>query len=226
MHTRVAFLFLVAGAIASSAFGQQNSTNRAIGVAAAPNVFPSVTDEGAPIVSNYWDGRGMWVPVRADLVTEALKKPECRPADLDREGHWGTVVSGWQLGVRTEKNAFAAGEKLPAMLFMRNVTTNDQLYFMYGTAEEDFPVTWSRKEDGARVENGFSPVMERVKPGRRIIHPKTQRPIPIKLEASLPTKQPGTYTISLKKLLEPPKAVIVLTSGEITIQITNSTPHR
>lgn len=57
-------------------------------------------------------------------VAAASKLPESRSAEFDPEGHWGRVVSGFQLSLRFSTNTFTAGQTIEATVLLRNVTTN------------------------------------------------------------------------------------------------------
>jgi len=57
-------------------------------------------------------------------VDAAISAGECRPAELDPEGHWGSVVFGSQLSIRTATNVFTIGQPMPVVVIYRNTTTN------------------------------------------------------------------------------------------------------
>lgn len=65
----------------------------------------------------------------AEQLEAAKNSPESRPAELDPEGHWGAIVSGFQLGIRLSTNTFAVGELIKATVIVRNTTTNSLKLF-------------------------------------------------------------------------------------------------
>lgn len=56
--------------------------------------------------------------------TNAIRSGECKPADQDPEGHWGKVVNGFQLSIRSATNAFVRGHPATVTVLLRNSTTN------------------------------------------------------------------------------------------------------
>lgn len=60
----------------------------------------------------------------AHLRETAIKNGECRPAELDPEGHWGLVVYGFQASIRSKTNVFLVGTNIPVAIVFRNTTTN------------------------------------------------------------------------------------------------------
>ena len=54
----------------------------------------------------------------------AKNLPECRPAELDPEGNWGQIVSGFQMSIRLSTNTVAPNEPIRATVILRNTTTN------------------------------------------------------------------------------------------------------
>jgi hypothetical protein len=67
--------------------------------------------------------------IDAKAFVDAIASGECRPAELDPEGHWGTNVYGFQLGIRCQTNIFRAGEPAPIAIIIRNTTTNGMRVF-------------------------------------------------------------------------------------------------
>lgn len=56
---------------------------------------------------------------------EAAKMlPECRPAELDPQGHWGEISAGLQLSARFPTNVFTTGQPITLSVILRNTTTN------------------------------------------------------------------------------------------------------
>jgi hypothetical protein len=61
-----------------------------------------------------------------DLLARGLADPmpEELPASRDTNGHWGSVVDGWQLSVRFWVREFVAGQPVEAMVLIRNVDSS------------------------------------------------------------------------------------------------------
>jgi len=63
-----------------------------------------------------------------NLIEEAaIKAGECRPAELDPEGHWGTVTAGFQLSLSSHTNVFVVSNAMPVTVILRNISTNTLL---------------------------------------------------------------------------------------------------
>lgn len=60
----------------------------------------------------------------AQLRQAAIKSRECLPAELDPNGHWGPITSGFQLSIRSSTNVFVVGKPIPVAVILRNTTTN------------------------------------------------------------------------------------------------------
>jgi hypothetical protein len=54
----------------------------------------------------------------------AIRAGECRPAELDPDGHWGALIGGLQLSIRANTNCFVAGSPILVAVIIRNTTTN------------------------------------------------------------------------------------------------------
>jgi len=68
-------------------------------------------------------------PENPQQVEAARRAPESRPAELDPEGHWGTITSGFQMGIRFATNTFALGQPIKATVIIRNASTNSLVLF-------------------------------------------------------------------------------------------------
>lgn len=86
------------------------------------NVFP--TDDGFLFWYNH-NGR----VIATKKIKEAENSKECRPADEDPEGHWGTPSKGLQLSLRFEKQTFTNGEPIEAVILIRDITNQPVVYF-------------------------------------------------------------------------------------------------
>lgn len=62
------------------------------------------------------------------IMDAAIKAGECRPAEQDPEGHWGEVVGGFQLSIRSATNVFVIGKPIPITVIFRNTETNNRPY--------------------------------------------------------------------------------------------------
>lgn len=54
----------------------------------------------------------------------AIQAGECLPAELDPQGHWGEIVGGFQLSIRSATNVFIVGKPVPITVILRNTSTN------------------------------------------------------------------------------------------------------
>jgi hypothetical protein len=157
-------------------------------------------------------------------VEEAMKSPECRPAEQDPEGHWGAPTNGFQLSLRLSKTNYSCAEPIEAMVYLRNLTTNLLIYPLAFSG--GFPLTWRSPDGGV---SGKEPLAEPAgilsSMGPRI-SPRTQREFPIGLDGSFASGAPGAFIISVRTRV-PRMAdgkLGEVTSGEVTIEIgcTNS----
>ena len=70
------------------------------------------------MASELWPSRRIYKPEEFDLpiadsilIQRAQTASECRPADQDPEGNWGTVTEGFQLSLRFEREEYLVGEQ-------------------------------------------------------------------------------------------------------------------
>lgn len=63
----------------------------------------------------------------AEQMKRETNSVESRPAELDPDGNWGTVVDGVQISVRLSTNVFTLGQPINATVLVRNTTTNQVL---------------------------------------------------------------------------------------------------
>ena len=57
----------------------------------------------------------------------AIAAGECRPVELDPEGHWGEISCGFQMSIRSATNVFVSGSSMTVAVILRNTTTNGLL---------------------------------------------------------------------------------------------------
>lgn len=60
----------------------------------------------------------------AEQMKRESNSVESRPAELDPDGNWGTVVDGVQVSIRLSTNIFTLGQPINATVLVRNTTTN------------------------------------------------------------------------------------------------------
>lgn len=72
---------------------------------------------------------GDTLPFTPEQIEKAKHAKECRPADQDPEGHWGSVTEGFQLSIRLDKESFTNGEPVTACVILRNVSGKLRRYF-------------------------------------------------------------------------------------------------
>jgi hypothetical protein len=138
---------------------------------------------------------------------EAAKHaPECRPAEDDPEGHWGTNTEGFQVSLRLSKGTFSNGEPILATIILRNVS-NRELAYMEPRGPWDFDrytsaVLLTGKE---RVQSNEEP-----KPGMtfservRLAHPGSY------ILTSSPVGTQRKFSVDLTKLFP-------ITNGQYTV---------
>jgi hypothetical protein len=63
----------------------------------------------------------------AEQMKRETNSVESRPAELDPDGNWGTVVDGVQISIRLSTNVFTLGQPINATALVRNTTTNQVL---------------------------------------------------------------------------------------------------
>ena len=71
------------------------------------------------------------------LLAEAKKTRESLPSKDFPEGNWGEVINGLQLSLRFDKQTYTNGEKITAIMLIRN-TTNQAIRYL-----NDFPIEFS-----------------------------------------------------------------------------------
>lgn len=161
--------------------------------------------------------------LRAKLEN-ALKSPECRPADSDPAGHWGPVVHAWQLSLRLTKTNVSQGEPIDATILLRNVST-DTMRCSW-PLDDMVGITWHAKEgnkgSGARYPDP--------RPGSRFsrtIYPHGQREWHVNLADLLPRNVTGSLVIAVRIRADKSggSGVLEVPSGDVTLSI-NGAAHK
>jgi hypothetical protein len=136
-------------------------------------------------------------------IEAAKHAPECRPAEQDPEGHWGTNTEGFQVSLRLSKGTFSNGEPIVATIILRNVSNRELRYGEpYGYDYETSAVL-TRGED--RIPSNDEP-----KPGMtfaerlRFVHKGSYATLPS------PAGTQRKFTVDLTKLFP-------ITNGQYTV---------
>jgi hypothetical protein len=77
-----------------------------------------------------------FLTITPEQIRAARSAPECRSADNDPDGHWGTPWEGSELSIRLQKNVFTNGEPIVACVTLRNVGAK-VLYFWVSTPQPE-----------------------------------------------------------------------------------------
>jgi hypothetical protein len=195
----------------------------------AANIHAQTTDDmfyaEEPEANNYPNLFGITREEHDErLRKEAIKAGECRPAELDTEGHWGQVVAGYQSSIRSKTNVFVVGNSIQLSTIFRNTTTNT-LALLNATKgmESNFVVEDEAGHIVACDYHKFAPGGSLY--GFRPFAPRHQ----VKIEYDLNTQfslKPGTYKIRSERRVFGPSAtnnVITnyadLSSGVLVIKV-------
>ncbi|HTL55712.1 MAG TPA: hypothetical protein VL361_08530 [Candidatus Limnocylindrales bacterium] len=93
--------------------------------------FYVIVKEGTP-----YHARPNPFPFSQEQIQKAQREQESRPADTDPDGNWGSVVEGFQLSLRFEKETYTNGEPLNAWVLLRNVSDRPLIYPFEGSPDE------------------------------------------------------------------------------------------
>ena len=127
-----------------------------------------------------------YTTITPQQIKEALSAPDCRPAEDDPPGHWGTTWEGLQLSIRLTKEVFTNGEPVVACVTLRNICDRVR-FFQVGPypEEKDTKITLLRGqqrilgEDDPKPGGSFRERLRSVRagsaPGPVPISPGTQR---------------------------------------------------
>lgn len=157
-----------------------------------------------------------------ETVERAQRAHELLPAELDIGGNWGSAVEGLQMSVRMEKQSFARGEPVMAIVLLRNTTDERKTWhgvfgserdFQYAVMDDrGFPIP---RRDADRPYSGSSKSDS--------LEPRTQRRYRVDLGAMFDLKAAGGFSVSLNRSVWQAGVAEMrsMTSGAAFFQITN-----
>jgi hypothetical protein len=136
--------------------------------------------------------------VRGDLpvaIGDQLPE-ESKPAIEDKEGKWGPVVAGAQISIRFKKETFRMGDRIEAVILLRNASTNELQYITAFGRNEDFYITVI-DDNGTRIaelanRRAASSGVSRLEAG-------TQHRFRVNLEDRFKLEKPGTYAVCVRR---------------------------
>lgn len=161
---------------------------RAVACAAAPCLAARIGCAGHETNAFFVTAEGY--PIYQEKIEAASRAPECRPVELDPEGHWGPITEGFQLSLRFTNTVVHVGEPLIATIILRNVSpTNlfnsvwgrDTQYTMVITDSSGQPLLGAEWRGGSRF------------PG--VLDKGTQLKVESNLTLRYPFTRPGTYSV-------------------------------
>lgn len=187
-------------------------------LAIAGAVFASDTNVTyLPVDPRGYVGNTARVKAYAEQMEAAKGRPESRPAELDPEGHWGTVTAGVQISIRLSTNVFALGQPIEATVTLRNVTTNSMALRSAGPWTIDFS-GFNESKQALAVTNRalwyiYSGSANVGLPARR------QITYQFKLNDILDLREPGRYYLAAKRVKDKWPGLPEVQSGtaEITV---------
>jgi hypothetical protein len=127
-----------------------------------------------------------YITITPEQIAAARTAPDCREAEDDPQGHWGTPWEGAQLSIRLQKEHFTNGEPIVACVTLRNISDR-VLYFDVGPypEEKDTKIVLTRGQErllgvddpkpGETFQERFRYVRAGSSPGFVPISPGTQR---------------------------------------------------
>ena len=138
-------------------------------------------------------------PVTKAQLDAAKNAKESLPASADPEGHWGSVVEGFQLSARLEKKSFKPDEQIKVTVLLRN-TTNHVIGYsaFFGSGVDlpicDFVVTRTGQTNNLKKQNLETEIATG---GARWfnLHPQTQRKYEATLNGAFDLTIPGDYSV-------------------------------
>ncbi len=152
---------------------------------------------------------GYFITITPEDIKTARSAPECRPADEDTRGHWGSSWEGDQLSIRLQKEVFTNGEPIVACVTLRNASDR-MSYLEVVIPQEERDTKIRLMHDGQRVLGEDDP-----KPGesfqQRLTHirrgsahveplpPGTQRQFFRDLSKLFDLNAAGTYTAQAER---------------------------
>jgi len=135
---------------------------------------------------------------RQEQLEFAKRLPECRPAELDPDGHWGAVICGFQMGLRFSTNTFVLGEPIEATVIIRNTTTNSLTLFAPQAESLQILVT-----NGSKDVLPESPKKLMISGPASLRFPeRRQLRYSLAMDKKVIFPAPGTYHIKVKRLVQ------------------------
>ncbi len=156
--------------------------------------------------------------------------PECRPAERDPEGHWGTPVEGFRLSLRFEKATYSAGEPVIARVVLRN-TVDRPLPYSLGpgpVGNQDVRIVLMRGTNRVygiydpRPGASFAERVRAVRAGQSLFLAMpvgTQREEPVNLSDIYDLTQEGEYVVYARRKVSNWVRSTNVISGEATFRI-------
>jgi len=131
----------------------------------------------------------------AKKVEDAKQSKESLPADQFPEGNWGVTTNGFQLSLRFEKTAFAAGEPIVAILLLRNVTNNVVKYNVSSVAGQDGPIGFVVSNSAGIIKPIPAESVDVISSRGGVLAPNTQHKYLERLDKRFDLKKSGSYTV-------------------------------
>ena len=188
-----------------------------------------------------------FVTITPEEIDTARFAPDCRPADNDSDGHWGTRWEGVQLSIRLPKRVFTNGEPIVAYVTLRNVGDTVR-YFWVSTPqpERDTKIFLLKGQEPLPPANGPKPgqsFQQRLKyvwngsSHQEPLIPGTQRQFLRSLSDMFELEASGSYSahaerevVALKPVAGRPGylrgSITNLLSGTVTFQVIGSGPSK
>lgn len=129
------------------------------------------------------------IDAKAQELARAIRAGECRAAELDPEGHWGPVIKGVQVSLRSLTNVFVKGQPAEVSVIFRNTTTNDLVVPNVPGGPELRIVDTENHDRSALGLQGFSGPMSFTLPAMR------QMKGTIDITDCIRDRSPGTYRL-------------------------------
>jgi hypothetical protein len=180
-----------------------------------------------------------YVTITPEQMKAALSAPDCRPAEDDPEGHWGTPWEGLQLSIRLEKEAFTNGEPVVACMTLRNISDRVRFFDVGPYPEEkDTRIVLLRAqerilgEDDPKPRGSFRerlmPIRAGSSPGPVPISPGTQRQFSRDLSKMFDLSVGGCYCAHAERSVINRDSMrwTNLLSGTVTFRILDSQGHK
>ena len=180
-----------------------------------------------------------YITITPEQIAAARTAPDCREAEADPQGHWGTPWEGAQLSIRLQKEHFTNGEPVVACVTLRNISDR-VLYFDVGPypEEKDTKIVLTRGQerilgvDDPKPRGTFQERLSSVRagssPGFVPISPGTQRQFFRDLSKMFDLSVVGSYSASAQRGVIPfdRGRWTNLLSGTVTFRILDPQGHK